>query len=99
MKVSMDKETLQQHLQNSTDIVLIDVRSKDEFAERHIPNAIHIPIEMIEAGHFIPDSQKRIITVCARGGGRSERAAAFLRSHFPNDTFFLEGGTTGWFEN
>ncbi|MFO0435929.1 MAG: rhodanese-like domain-containing protein, partial [Sphingobacteriaceae bacterium] len=44
----MDKQTLQQHLQNTTDIVLIDVRSKDEFEERHIPNTIHIPIEMIE---------------------------------------------------
>lgn len=99
MKVSINKANLIQLLENNRKVMVIDVRSNDEYQKQHLPDAINIPIEIIEAGHFVPESDKQIITVCGKGGGRSMLAANYLRENFPNETLFLEGGTLGWFES
>lgn len=83
---------------NGKRILLVDVRSKAEYEENHIPEAVNIPIEEIEAGNFSSDNDKDaiIVTACGKGGGRSERAAAYLREHEGYESYFLEGGTFGW---
>jgi rhodanese-related sulfurtransferase len=48
---------------------------------------------------FTADSDTIIVTACGKGGGRSESGANYLRSAFPNQAYFLEGGTFGWLEN
>ena len=90
---------LRRLLKNKVSFMLIDVRSKEEYNEKHIPFASNLPIEIIEAGSFTPEPNKIIITVCGKGGGRSERAANYLRDYNTNKVYFLEGGTFGWLEN
>jgi rhodanese-related sulfurtransferase len=99
MKTSISIVELKQLLSNNTHLLLIDVRSNAEYSEKHIPLAVNIPIELIEKGHYTPEADKIIVTICAKGGGRSERAATFIRENNRNTVFFLEGGTLGWFEN
>lgn len=98
MKPSINIDELKNLIANNH-IMLIDVRSKDEYIEKHIPMAGNLPIQLIESGAFVPEPGKTIITACGKGGGRSERAANYLRDHYQNTVYFLEGGTFGWFEH
>lgn len=99
METSITLSELEQLIKSNVDVMVIDVRSREEYHEKHIPIAGNLPVEFIESGNFIPEPEKIIITVCGKGGGRSERAANYLRDHSKNEVFFLEGGTFGWFEN
>ncbi len=98
MKTTITRAELKQ-LRIKNNIMVIDVRGKEEYNEKHIPFAGNLPIEIIEAGNFIPEPGKIIITACGKGGGRSERSAKYLRENSNNEVYFLEGGTFGWFEN
>jgi rhodanese-related sulfurtransferase len=99
MKTGISIVELKQLLKNNTYPLLIDVRSNAEYAEKHIPLTVNFPLELIEAGQYAPEADKTIITVCTKGGGRSERAATYIRKNNSNTVFYLEGGTLGWFEN
>ena len=59
--------------------IILDVRTPDEFRERHIPGAINIPNETIggEAPSELPDKDQLILVYC-RSGNRSKQAAAKL---------------------
>jgi rhodanese-related sulfurtransferase len=98
MKVAITLAELKQLLEKKENIMLIDVRNKEEYFEAHIPFACNLPIKIIESGNFIPEHYKTIITVCGEGGGRSARSANYLRENNTNEIYFLEGGTFGWFE-
>lgn len=98
MKTSISADELKQMIDNKENLFVIDVRSKEEYLEYHLPMAGNLPIDIIESGRFIPEPLKKIVTVCGKGGGRSERAANYLRDNTTNEVYFLEGGTFGWIE-
>ena len=98
-KKSINLVELNQLLKSANGITVIDVRSEEEYKETHIPFAINLPIEKIEAKKTNLDLRKKIITVCGNGGGRSERVANFIRENYSAEVFFLEEGTFGWVEN
>ena len=81
--------------QSPEKISIIDVRSPEEYAEKHIPVAINIPLSELE-NHSEKFSKKLIfITACGKGGGRSAQAAYMLRQKGFN-AGWLCGGTIGW---
>lgn len=100
-KVSVSKSELDQMRNGGVPVLLIDVRSEAEFDEGHVPDAINISLATIEAADFSlkADEATVIVTVCGKGGGRSERAADHLRETAGYQAYFLEGGTFGWFED
>lgn len=59
--------------------IIVDVRREDEFAQGHIPNAICIPNESIDAREpkELPDKDQIILVYC-RSGNRSKQAAEKL---------------------
>ena len=75
--------------------VFVDVREPDEWAEGHIPEALHIPLaDLPQRASGLP-SDKDLILVC-RSGGRSHVATEFLvRSGFPRVTNMV-GGMLAW---
>ena len=77
-------------------VVVVDVRSAEEFAAGHIEGAIHVPVADIEADPTRLPLDRPIVTACGKGGGRSEGAAAALVAAGARDAGFLEGGTLGW---
>jgi len=85
--------------QSHENLVIIDVRKPEEFAEQHIPGAINIPLG--ELGSHIKDlnGKEKIITVCTKGGGRSEEAAIFLDLKGIKGATYLCGGTKAWYED
>ncbi len=58
---------------------ILDVRTKEEYEEGHIKNAICIPIETISESIFetLPDKDQLILVYC-RSGNRSKKAAQKL---------------------
>src|SRR5690606_35784461 len=60
--------------------VVVDVRSPDEFAAGHVDGAINIPLDTLADSAAALPRDAAIVTVCGKGGGRSERAASALRA-------------------
>ncbi|MBK7695629.1 MAG: rhodanese-like domain-containing protein [Saprospiraceae bacterium] len=44
-------------------------------------------------------TKSTLVTICGKGGGRSAAAAEILKSSGLLNTFYLCGGTFGWYEN
>lgn len=63
-------------LRDRADIVLLDVRTPDEYAAGHIPGSMNHPLERLQTYDGDPD--ETIYAYC-RSGARSERAALLLR--------------------
>jgi rhodanese-related sulfurtransferase len=73
--------------------VLVDVREPHEYVEAHVPGAVLIPLATVaERVEDVPNGPVYII--CA-SGGRSHRAAVWLRSQ-GKDARNVLGGTLGW---
>lgn len=96
-KTSISLAELKQLLDTNKNVQIIDVRSEEEYLERHIPIAKNIPIDKIEEINISKD--EIIITACGKGGGRSEKAAELIRNKTNTTVYFLENGTFGWYEN
>lgn len=62
-----------------TDYIILDVRTPEEFAEKHIPNAINVPNEVIGTEEIVelPDKDQLILVYC-RSGNRSKQASEKL---------------------
>jgi len=78
--------------------VIIDVRSPDEFAAGHVAGAINIPLDSLAAQTAALPKEAVLVTVCGKGGGRSERAATELRALGWNSARSLCGGTQAWMQ-
>ena len=76
-QVSLDD--LHARIESGEEIVLVDVREKDEWRQGHIPGAVHMPRGFLEmqAERRLPDKSATIVTYCA-GGIRSAFAAKVL---------------------
>lgn len=76
-QISMDDAVTM--MAEETDYILLDVRTAEEFAEKHIPGAICIPNEAIGSDEIpaLPDKGQRIMVYC-RSGNRSKQASQKL---------------------
>ena len=83
-------------MEEETDYILLDVRTAEEFAEKHIPGAINIPNESIGTAEIpeLPDKDQLILVYC-RSGNRSKQASEKLAAlGYTNVTEF--GGINDW---
>lgn len=75
---------------------VIDVRSPDEYATGHIPGAVNVPLEEIEARLDDLARSGSVLVVC-QSGQRAEMACELLRLR-RDDLVRLEGGTEAWLQ-
>ena len=66
-------------MEDGTDCIILDVRTQEEYDEKHILNAICIPNETIgtEPPAELPDKEQLILVYC-RSGNRSKQASEKL---------------------
>ena len=95
---SISQLELKELIEKGQKVLIIDVRSQEEYEKQHIPNALNITIEQLEKGELNLDKDTLIVTVCGKGGGRSENASNFIRNNYNQDVHFLDGGTFRWFD-
>lgn len=76
-QITMD--IAKQIIETETGYILLDVRTREEFAEGHIKGAICIPNEEIETADLkeLPDKEQLILVYC-RSGRRSKEASQKL---------------------
>ncbi|MGW6909925.1 MULTISPECIES: rhodanese-like domain-containing protein [unclassified Streptomyces] len=77
------------------DLTVIDVRTPGEYAAGHLPEALNLPLDRLDAA--LPALRRlpgELLVVCA-SGARSENACRVLAGHGIR-ALTLTGGTQGW---
>lgn len=77
-RVVIDFELAKRIFLHKDNSLLIDVRSKAEYQEGHVPNAINIPVDNIESDIDDYIDAETIIIVYCRSGRRSKKASEIL---------------------
>ena len=77
------------------EFLLLDVRQPEEYEAGHIPGAILIPLDELEARQKELDRSKKIIAYC-RSGRRSMAAAIALCRLGFKDVYHVNGGILNW---
>ena len=73
----ISSEAARAYLQKGAQVV--DVRTPAEFSTGHLPNAINIPLALIESGSPLPlKNKKQVLLLHCRSGARSAKAAKLL---------------------
>ena len=83
-------------MEEESGYIILDVRTPEEFAERHIPGAINIPNETISTEEIpeLPNKDQLILVYC-RSGNRSKQASEKLAAlGYTNIVEF--GGINDW---
>ncbi len=78
-----------EELRTNPDIILVDVREKDEYREGHIPKSRNIPLSQIPDALNINRNQK--IYVYCRSGNRSQKAVNYLKENGFTDVTNIGG--------
>ena len=94
---TLNANDFEKAIADTSSTTIIDVRTADEFADGHIPNAINIDVNsagfLYEADEKLP--KDKTIAVYCQGGVRSRKAATLL-----SDSGFaiinLDGGIKEW---
>ena len=83
-------------MEEESSYIILDVRTTEEYSEKHIPGAINIPNETIGTEDIpeLPDKEQLILVYC-RSGNRSKQASEKLvKLGYTNIVEF--GGITDW---
>ena len=83
-------------MEEESGYIILDVRTPEEFADKHIPGAINIPNETISTEEIpeLPDKDQLILVYC-RSGNRSKQASEKLAAlGYTNIMEF--GGINDW---
>ena len=92
----ISQEDAKARMDSGSDLVVLDVRTEEEFAGGHIAGAVCIPVETIDESvrARLPDPEQTILVYC-RTGRRSVQAAEKLAAlGYPNVLEF--GGVSTW---
>lgn len=76
--------------ENYNNATLIDVRTPEEFAGDHFPNAINIPLDQVAQRINEFKEMPKPIVACCRSSNRSGMAVSILKQNGINDA--INGG-------
>ncbi|MCO5388760.1 MAG: rhodanese-like domain-containing protein [Desulfosporosinus sp.] len=94
--LKIEPKEAKMRLDTEKGIILLDVRTQEEFLENHIPKSTLIPLNVLaqEASLKLPDKQATIFAYC-RSGSRSRAAVRILLKQGYVNVFNL-GGIIHW---
>ena len=92
----VDSDRLQDLIDTKADLVVIDVRTPDEFSESHIQGAKNIDYyDSFKAAVKDLDKEAKYVLYC-RSGVRSRKSQEIMQSMGFIDVLSLEGGIEAW---
>lgn len=97
---SMPPEALLATLKDKQDeVVVLDVRTREEYEGGHVPGALHIPYDELESrvDEVRAREADRIVVYC-ESGGRAARAESTLQEAGFTEVYDLEGHMKAWRE-
>ena len=85
---------------NREEVVLLDVRTKEEYEQGHLENSILVPYDELEKRHkeLNIDTDLMVVIYC-RSGRRSLIAASMLERLGYKNLFNVLGGIVEWEKN
>lgn len=101
-KPMLSIQELKQRLDAGEDLLVLDVRSADDFAgeQGHIARATNIPLEALpDRLAELGDYEERPIILICRTDRRSSQAAQLLARQGFTDVHVARGGMTAWLDN
>ena len=86
-----------QFIQENPGLLILDVRTEEEYRQGHIPGAVLVPVEEFSSrvGEFAAYSDKPVLVYCASGGRSPEAVDILLNNHFSR-VYHLYEGISGW---
>ena len=83
-------------LETEKGIILLDVRNRDEYIKRHIPNSTLIPVNILanEANKKLPDKNAEIFVYCASGSRSGVAVNTLLKMGYTK--IYNLGGIFRW---
>ncbi len=73
------------------DAILLDVRTREEYASGHIEGSCNLPLDEIDKAESVIKDKSTPLYVHCHSGGRSARAAAYLRGKGYRDVHDIGG--------
>src|SRR5687767_12672497 len=94
---TMDVAEFEEKLNNTSDKIILDVRTPSEYHEGHLSNSVLIDFRNPDFMEQVSklDKSKTVFVYCA-AGGRSEKAANILKDLGFNEVYNLHGGINEW---
>jgi rhodanese-related sulfurtransferase len=94
-----DVPTVKKRVEKGEKFILVDTREDGEWANGHLPGALHIGKGVIERDieGAVPDKKAEIVLYCG-GGFRSAIAAENLQKMGYTNVISMDGGFRGWVE-
>ncbi|MDX3192280.1 rhodanese-like domain-containing protein [Streptomyces sp. MN03-5084-2B] len=94
---SVDVASARHLIATDPDTLVVDVRTPAEFGAAHIPEAVNLPLDQVDAHlrRIVDDAGGRMILVC-QGGSRAERCRTTLAAAGLSDVAVLAGGMNAW---
>lgn len=91
--------TPEQVKQNAEDFHILDVRSSEEYAEGHVPGAMHIPHDSIQTKlSSLPQDKDAPLLIYCRTGRKAGLATTELKQMGYSKIFHMQGNMPGWTE-
>jgi rhodanese-related sulfurtransferase len=75
---------------------VLDVRQADEYEAGHVPGAVLVPLDQLEARQAEVPSDAPVLVIC-KSGGRSAKAVQYL-APLGVDATNVAGGTMAWID-
>jgi len=96
VSMKLSSKEAEEVIDNETDVIILDVRTQDEYNSGHIKDSILIPVDDLEknAEAKLEDKNKKILIYC-RSGNRSNTAAKILASMGYTQVYDF-GGINSW---
>ena len=92
----ISQEEAAQMMKADSNIIVLDVRTQEEYDKKHIPGALLLPIEDIRKGNLekLPDKNQKILVYCWTGR-RAEDSAQMLSDNGYKNVYEI-GGLVDW---
>ncbi|PKG99879.1 rhodanese-like domain-containing protein [Paraglaciecola sp. MB-3u-78] len=82
---------------NTNSVVIVDVRTPEEFQQGHVPNAINVPLsDIIDNPAILTSYKEKPIVLYCRSGYRAGKAAEALQKEGHQNLRHLEGDMQAW---
>ena len=93
MRKNIDMKSFYQKASNES-LIIIDVRDPEEYALKHVANAVNIPLDLLSK-HMVALNEDETYYILCKTGVRSEKAADYLLEHGFN-AISVDDGIEAW---
>ena len=93
---TISQDTAKKMMKEEKEYVILDVRTKEEYYDNHIEDAINIPLDEIESSTLLKDKEQIIFVYC-QSGKRSKVASEKLANLGYTNVYDI-GGINTWKE-